>query len=54
VGDYEVVKKNDSPVETGFPNQLGSVRYSVSTEQIQENASGYWLGENQERLSHEE
>jgi predicted Zn-dependent protease len=41
VSDYDVVKKNESPVETGFPNQFGSVGSSVSTEKILENADGY-------------
>ena len=41
MSDYDVVKKNDSSVETGFPNQLGSVGSSVSTKQILETARGY-------------
>jgi len=35
------VKKNDSSVETGFPNQVGSVVSGVCTEKILETARGY-------------
>jgi len=35
------VKENDSSVETGFPNQPGSVVSGVSTEKILETARGY-------------
>ena len=35
------MKKNDSSVETGFPNQIGSVVSGVCTEKILETARGY-------------
>ena len=37
------MKKNDSSVETGFPNQVGSVVSGVCTEKILETARGYKL-----------
>ena len=41
VSDYDVVKKEDQSVESGFQDSAGSVCSSMSTEQILETARGY-------------